>query len=78
MNKIYSLTSTNLTGLGGMMGTERTDVNYIKYFTTIEFAKKNAEKEYKKKIDWLKEGGKVRSGDLRWVMYDIETVKITK
>lgn len=76
---IYCLTSTNLTGLGGPMGSERTVTNYIRYFSKKEYAQAYAEKEYGKKITWRSEiSGGCSSGDLRYVMYEIAKIKITK
>lgn len=81
LEEIYSLTSENLTGLGGPMGTERTFTNWIKYCTTIEQAQKIAEKSYDKSrspIKWIKEKNGCRSVDLGYVMYHIEKIKIEK
>lgn len=76
---IYSLTSTNMSGVGGPMGSEHTDTNYIRYFSTKEYAKAYAEEEYGKKIRWWNDrSGGCTSGDLSYVMYDIAKVQITK
>lgn len=63
------------------MGTERTETNYVKYFSTVAYAKKYAEEEYNrlshgKKIKWVKEGIGATSGDLLFVKYDIEVCKV--
>jgi hypothetical protein len=75
---MYELVSENLSNLGGRMGTEYTTINYRKFFTTIDGAKKAAEKEYKKKIVWKadKSGEYWRSPDLAYVMYHIRTVRV--
>ena len=78
MKKIYSLTSEDLTHLGGSMGTEYSTTNWIKYFTTINLAKAYALKDYRitdKNLDIKWRGN--HSGDLRWVSYDIKTIKVT-
>lgn len=76
---IYSLTSTDMSGLGGPMGTERTETNYIRYFSKKEYAQAYAEKEFDKKIEWKNDrSGGCTSGDLLYVMYDIAKVRITK
>ena len=80
--KIYALESENLTGLGGRMGTEHTTTNWIKYFSSIDFAKKYAEKHYKiwnkEPIKWKKDGKEIISGDLGFVMYIITEIKLEK
>ena len=82
---IYSLMSENLTNLGGSMGSEYTYPNFTKYFSSVEFAKEFAEKDYNKafkvkgkKIKWSKRGGTISSGDLSFVMYIITPVKIER
>jgi hypothetical protein len=90
---MYKLTSENLTGLGGPMGTERTWNNWEKYFNDIVIAKDFALRDYRKEtkdseatIDWRDTtlgrttDVRITSGDLRFVMYTIEEVKpiITK
>jgi hypothetical protein len=78
--KIYQLTSENLQGLGGPMGTERTTVNWVKPFESLESAQKYAENDYegKDKIKWTKDQKEAQwcSGDLRWVMYHIHEVEL--
>lgn len=76
---IFSLTSIDMTGVGGPMGSERTSENYTRYFSSKQYAQEYAEKEYGKKIDWCNNrSGGCTSGDLLHVMYDICKVKITK
>ena len=81
------LTSENLSNLGGSMGTEYTYDNWVKYFTTVAKAKAYAEKDYRKgeigfrgdplpAIRWTGRDRTWSSGDLRWVMYHIATVKV--
>ena len=72
--KIYQLTSENLTGLGGPMGSEHTSTNWQRFFRSIASAKRIAAKDYKKeggeeKIEWVRDGKEIRSQDLNWVMY---------
>ena len=76
MEPIYKLVSTNLTNVGGRMGTETTSTNFRLYFTTKNKAKKRAEKDYGKKIRWFKDGEAITSGDLLHVEYDISEIKI--
>lgn len=79
MNNIYSLHSEDLSHLGGLMGTEYTTTNWIKYFTSAELAKEYAEKDFGKSISWkaFRPAGH-RSGDLRYVAYTIQKIKIVK
>jgi hypothetical protein len=77
--KIYQLTSENLTGLGGPMGTERTTINWVKPFDSLETAQAYAVNDYEgdEEIEWKKDGeGKWHSQDLRWVMYYIHEVEL--
>lgn len=79
--KIFKLISENMTSLGGPMGTERTYINWERHYTDLDAAKAHAEKEYFKDSEggtfkWMREGKNYTSGDLRWVMYTIEPVKI--
>ncbi len=75
---IYSLTSKNLTHLGGPMGTEYITTNWIEYFSTMEKAKAYAEKVYKgaEKIEWRIRGKHISSQDLGFVMYCIKKIEI--
>ena len=76
---IYMLTSEDLSHLGGPMGSEYTTTNYVKPFEDLEAAQEYAEKEYKRgKITWTKDKKKAKwcSGDLAFVMYNIEEVKV--
>lgn len=72
---MFMLRSINLTGLGGMMGTERTSTNFRKYFKTLAHAKAYAEKDYKNPLKWHKIGEDHSTGDLRYVMYSISKLK---
>lgn len=74
MNNIYSLHSENLSNLGRTMGTEYTTTNWIKYFTSVKLAKEYAEKDFGKSIKWKG----YSSGDLRYVAYTIQKIKIVK
>jgi hypothetical protein len=83
---MYELASENLTHLGGPMGSDYTYDNWRKFFTTIELAKKYAEKDYKKNkgievIEWIdneNEKDCIQTQDLGFVMYYIRTVKCEK
>jgi hypothetical protein len=78
---IFELTSENLSGLGGPMGTERTSINYQKPFADLQKAKDFAIKEYGKEIEWRtntssgKDDG-LRSDDLGYVMYYIKETEL--
>lgn len=74
--KVFELKSENLTNLGGPMGSEYTTTNWRKLFETEEAAKKYAEKNYGRKIKWVKSGKHTRSPDLSYVMYHIKEVKV--
>ena len=70
MQKIFSLTSTNLTHLGGPMGTEYTTTNFIKYFTTVQLAKNYAEADFK----WQnKRVGNKKFPKIKWYKFNLET-----
>lgn len=82
---MFELTSENLTGLGGRMGTDRTSINWRKFFSTVPLAKAAAEKDYGKLIVWDPKKGPTAnlkpidldcSGDLGHVMYHIREVKV--
>jgi hypothetical protein len=73
---IYKLRSENLSGLGQMGSSSST--NWEKYFSKVSLAKKFAEKDYRREIKWKKSGNRHTSGDLRYVMYDIEPVKVVE
>jgi|GEM_PF-6944042 hypothetical protein len=73
---MVTLTSENLTGLGGPMGSERTTTNWRKYFSTPELAMEYAEKDFGEKIPWRTEGVNFHSPDLRYVMYHINHVEV--
>lgn len=78
---LYELTSENLTGLGGMMGTERTWNNWHKLFRRVSAAKAFAETDYRRqtrqreKVEWQREGLSWRTQDLAFVMYHIRPVR---
>ena len=76
---IFKLVSTDMTHLGGPMGSEYTTTNFVKYFSSVDNAKKHAEKDFgdqrTEPIEWKKKNKSgFTSGDLRYVMYDIESV----
>jgi hypothetical protein len=75
---MFELRSENLTGLGGMMGTERTWTNFRKFYSSTELAKDAAEKDLGEKINWKKTTNGFNSGDLGHVMYHIKKVKVEK
>jgi len=68
---VFKLTVENLSGLGGRMGTESTSIDKVKLFSTVNGAKKYAEKDYGDKIEWKDRKKYITSGDLRYVMYEI-------
>ncbi len=81
-NILYSLHADDMCNVGGPMHSASSKEMWVKYFTTIEFAKEYAEKDYGKKIKWVK--GKSdgyylwSSGDLLHISYDIIKVKVEK
>ena len=85
--KIFALKRENLQNLGGPMGTESTSIDWIKYFTTVEFAKEYAWKDFSdnrslaQSIRWKIEKSskeKLHSEDLGFCMYYIEPIEIIK
>lgn len=77
---MFMLIATDLTGLGGPMGTETTKTIFREFFTTMPKAKRRAEEHYKKNkgtevIQWKGNDKAATSGDLRWVMYSVKEVK---
>ncbi len=74
----HMLRSLDLSGLGGPMGTEHTEINYEKPFLSIEKAKEFAQEEYgKKQINWkIGRNGSINSGDLLCISYIIYPVDI--
>lgn len=84
---VYQLKSENLTHLGGHMGSEYTYDNWGKFFSTIEYAKEYAEKDYvshfkerkpEYKIKWEEDKSGLHTQDLSFVMYHIEPVKVER
>lgn len=73
--KLYELISENLTCVGGPMGSERTWQNFRKIFSSLEEAKKHAEKDYENSLDWIKTKEGYRTQDLGHVMYEINILK---
>lgn len=83
---MYSLTSINLSALGGPMGSHE-DVfdNWKKYFNKLKNAKNYAQKEYDDDFEkdiilvWENDPNsnfKIRSQDLGSRQYEIEEIKI--
>jgi len=72
---IYELTSLNLTGLGGPMGTERVTANWRRFYGSFEDAKSAAQKDYVRgEIHWHYKAGGCSSGDLGYVAYAISEI----
>jgi len=78
MDYVFNLTATDMSHLGGPMGTEYTNTMFVKTFKSVENAQKYAQKDYKESIiDWKKDGRNAwTSGDLGWVEYTINKVKV--
>jgi hypothetical protein len=82
--KYFELRSENLQNLGGPMGSEYVEDNWVRPYSSIEKAKKAAEKDYKKecggnpekKIIWTRKGRTITTQDLRFVMYYITEKKV--
>lgn len=84
---VFSLTSENLTNIGGPMGNNSSSTNWVKYFSSGEKAKAFALKDYLaesngksgvSKFSWVKDGDRLRSPDLLFVMYEIKPVEIVE
>ena len=73
---MFQLESENLGGLGAPMGTDKTQINWCKYFKTMAEAKSYAEKDFGSKIKWHGNQHACSSPDLRYVMYHIDRAKI--
>ena len=82
---VYKLTITDLSGVGGPMNFigARTRVVGEHYFIYSGAAMQFAERHYKRNgakgsepIRWKILRGGYSSGDLSWIMYDIEKIKI--
>jgi len=77
---LYQLESQNLSSQN------LNTTNWVKYFTTVESAKRYAEKNYKiqiespEKIEWHKEEGEPFwfTQDLGFVIYIIEKIEVEK
>lgn len=68
----YQLDSVNLSQLGNPMGSELTMLNFMRRFNTLKEAKRSAEKDYGKPIEWkLESPGCWTSGDLGFVCYEV-------
>lgn len=78
MDFVFNLTATDMSHLGGPMGTEYTSINFVKSFKNLENAQKYAQKDCKRfVIKWKKDGrNSWTSGDLGWVEYTIDKVKL--
>jgi len=74
--EIFELTSENLSGLGGPMGSERTTINYVMPFADKQAAIEYAENEYGEMISWERKSDYLCSGDLSYVMYTIRKKKV--
>ena len=73
---MWELVSTNLTGLGSRMGTERTWTNFRKHFKSLNNARLFAEKDYGKSLIFRKTGiTGYTTGDLNYVAYTINKIK---
>lgn len=81
-NKVFELESENLSNVGGPMGNNSSSTNWTRLFYDKEKAKMFAELDYKKnngkeKIEWANDrSGGCRSQDLRWVMYNITSLRV--
>lgn len=82
---VYELVREDLTNLGGRMGTEFTTSRRIGVFSDVDKAKEYAGLIYSKQcggepereIKWKKTGKfSYSSNDLRFVMYNINVIKI--
>jgi len=76
--KVYRLTAENIVDVGRMGGS--TYIEWEKFFTSVNKAKKYGKKAYKGANDWewVKDGTGFSSGDLGFVMYDIKLLKLEK
>jgi hypothetical protein len=83
MKSFFELVATDLTHLGGPMGTEKTYTIFRKAFNSVDDAKKFAEKDHKKrdnreKIQWkCSKDNTWTSQDLLSHAYEIQVRKIT-
>jgi len=75
----YTAIATDLTHLGGSMGTEYTTIIWIKNFKSLKSAKLHCEAHYKSKLTWTTVNNKcITTGDLGWIMYDIKLLEFEK
>ncbi len=85
---IYQLMATDLSQLGGSMGTEHTSILFIKFYSSEQAAKKAASDHYKgstrypRKFRWIikkyrdTDDTALWSGDLGHVEYNIQPIKV--
>ena len=81
MMEIFEAKSEDLSGLGGRMGTERTTVNWRRYFTSRYKAMLACDDDYAKTspgklIKWGRRHGVDVSGDLGHVMYTVTSIGV--
>lgn len=87
----WKLVSENVTQVGGPMGRggDRTWTNWVKYYSTAEIAKEEAQKDYDEKtakrvgpiqdqIHWTSTPTGFKSPDLLFVMYHIIPVYVER
>jgi hypothetical protein len=83
--KVYELSSENLSGLGGRMGSESSRINWYSFFYSIDAAKQHAEADYGRPIQWGSRNMPtcngvpnflLCSGDLGYVMYRIRLIEV--
>jgi hypothetical protein len=79
MKTVYFLTSTNMVGAGGHQLNASTPVNWMKCYQSAASAKRVAEHDYGKRIEWHKrDNGGFSSGDMLYVMYEIKKIKVNE
>lgn len=79
---MFILSIIDMRDVCGPMGSNHSEVMEELYFNNIENAKDRALKHYNnkqkkplKKLKWKKRGDNYTTGDLSWVMYDINVLK---
>lgn len=73
---VHRLTSRNLSNVNSMHS-QSTTVNYSILFNNIDHAILFAENEHNNKIKWERQSRNIiSSGDLIYVMYTIETMRV--